>query len=75
MSFNVVIFGSQHELLWPGGCKPYGGAAEAEALAWIQARVSADLGGTEIHAVMEAVYAARGGGGAGARGGSRGHVG
>ena len=51
----MVMFGSSHQMMYPV-CKPYSEATAAEAQAWVQQHVHANWGGTEIQAVLEAIY-------------------
>ncbi|KAG2443276.1 hypothetical protein HYH02_009346 [Chlamydomonas schloesseri] len=50
--FNVTVFGSSHNSLY-NSCKPYDSKTEKEAVAWIQNKVHANLGGTEILSVLD----------------------
>lgn len=54
--FNITCFGSGHTSLY-GACRPYDAGTEEEAVAWIQKHVEADMGGTEILATLEHIYA------------------
>ncbi|KAG2443278.1 hypothetical protein HYH02_009348 [Chlamydomonas schloesseri] len=53
--FNVTVFGSSHNSLY-NSCKPYDSKTEKEAVAWIQNKVHANLGGTEILATLQHIY-------------------
>lgn len=56
VAFNVVAFGSGHKSAFPA-CKDYNESSMAEAVAWVQANVHADMGGTEILATFTHIYA------------------
>ncbi|KAG2443412.1 hypothetical protein HXX76_001770 [Chlamydomonas incerta] len=53
--FNMTVFGSSHNSLYDS-CKPYDSKTEKEAVAWIQNKVHANLGGTEILGTMQHIY-------------------
>ncbi|KAG2443262.1 hypothetical protein HYH02_009335 [Chlamydomonas schloesseri] len=53
--FNVTVFGSSHNSLY-NSCKPYDSKTEKEAVAWIQNKVHANLGGTEMLQTLESIY-------------------
>eukprot|EP00198_Chlamydomonas_reinhardtii_P010883 XP_001700220.1 predicted protein [Chlamydomonas reinhardtii] len=53
--FNMTVFGSSHNSLY-SNCKPYDSKTEKEAVAWIQSKVHANLGGTEILGTMQHIY-------------------
>eukprot|EP00197_Chlamydomonas_leiostraca_P001252 CAMPEP_0202885282 /NCGR_PEP_ID=MMETSP1391-20130828/41582_1 /ASSEMBLY_ACC=CAM_ASM_000867 /TAXON_ID=1034604 /ORGANISM="Chlamydomonas leiostraca, Strain SAG 11-49" /LENGTH=1167 /DNA_ID=CAMNT_0049568525 /DNA_START=90 /DNA_END=3594 /DNA_ORIENTATION=- len=54
--FNVVAFGSGHKACFPE-CREYTADTRAQAVAWVQSNVHADMGGTEILATLQSVYA------------------
>ena len=56
VSFNVLVFGDRHEMMWPAP-RPYDAASEAEAVAWCQGRIHANWGGTEVLSALGAIYA------------------
>ncbi len=53
--FNMTVFGSSHNSLYDS-CKPYDSKTEKEAVAWIQNKVHANLGGTEILSTLQHIY-------------------
>ncbi|KAG1658856.1 hypothetical protein FOA52_008813 [Chlamydomonas sp. UWO 241] len=55
IEFNAAVFGSSFTLMWPQ-CKGYDEATQRDAVAWLQANVNADWGGTEIHKVLAHIY-------------------
>jgi hypothetical protein len=55
--FNVVAFGSNHTSWSSSGCKDFDADTMASAVSWVQDRIHADMGGTEILSTFKAVYA------------------
>lgn len=55
IKFNVVMFGSSHQFMYPA-CVAVSEETAAAAEAWVQANVNANWGGTEILGVLEAIY-------------------
>ncbi|KAI0419797.1 von Willebrand factor type A domain-containing protein [Xylaria grammica] len=57
-TFNVWSFGSSHEALW-GESQVYGPGTLQIALNYVETKFYADMGGTEILPVLQAIVAAR----------------
>ena len=55
IKFNVVMFGSSHQFMYPA-CVPYSEETAAAAEAWVQANVNSNWGGTEILGTLEAIF-------------------
>jgi von Willebrand factor type A domain len=52
--FNIVAFGSSHTLMAPQ-CLLYNESTQQKAVQWIGQRLQADMGGTEILGVFQAI--------------------
>ena len=55
VKFNLVMFGSSHQMMWPQAREVTEGHT-GEAEAWVQANVNARWGGTEILGALKAVF-------------------
>ena len=55
VKFNITVFGCSHTSLFSAP-EVYDERSEARALEWINQRVSADMGGTEILSCLEHIY-------------------
>lgn len=55
VKFNLVMFGSSHQMMWPQAREVTEGHT-ADAEAWVQANVNARWGGTEILGALKAVF-------------------
>ncbi|KAK4099397.1 VIT-domain-containing protein [Parathielavia hyrcaniae] len=58
VKFNICSFGSRHELLFPDGSRTYDESALEEATRYVDT-FSANFGGTDIYAPMDAVFKKR----------------
>ncbi|GAA5889554.1 hypothetical protein JCM8208_001058 [Rhodotorula glutinis] len=56
--FNIVSFGSTHDILWASGSRAYNQGTLDEATTLIDS-MEADMGGTEIRAALESVFKLR----------------
>ena len=55
VKFNVVVFGSSWQFM-SSECQDYTEESAATAVAWVQANVHANWGGTNIGGTLDAIY-------------------